>query len=222
MKGRTKLYRIPNHIGIIPDGNRRWAQNKNMPKEAGYSYGLEPGIALYRLCRELGVKELTFYGFTQDNTKRPSVQTEAFKKACIDAVKMLEKEDADLLVIGNYNSPMFPKELLPYLSRKTIGEGKMKVNFLVNYGWQWDLNSALKALSNGEKRDILDLILSKDISRIDLIIRWGGRRRLSGFLPVQSIYSDFYVIDDYWPDFKPQHLYEALEWYSKQDITLGG
>ncbi|WP_231292738.1 MULTISPECIES: polyprenyl diphosphate synthase [Clostridia] len=222
MKGRTKLYRIPNHIGIIPDGNRRWAQNKNMPKEAGYSYGLEPGIALYRLCRELGVKELTFYGFTQDNTKRPSVQTEAFKKACIDAVKMLEKEDADLLVIGNYNSPMFPKELLPYLSRKTIGEGKMKVNFLVNYGWQWDLNSALKALSNGEKRDILDLISSKDISRIDLIIRWGGRRRLSGFLPVQSIYSDFYVIDDYWPDFKPQHLYEALEWYSKQDITLGG
>jgi len=216
------LYRIPNHIGIIPDGNRRWAQNKNMPKEAGYSYGLEPGIALYRLCRELGVKELTFYGFTQDNTKRPSVQTEAFKKACIDAVKMLEKEDADLLVIGNYNSPMFPKELLPYLSRKTIGEGKMKVNFLVNYGWQWDLNSALKALSNGEKRDILDLISSKDISRIDLIIRWGGRRRLSGFLPVQSIYSDFYVIDDYWPDFKPQHLYEALEWYSKQDITLGG
>ncbi|WP_179211549.1 polyprenyl diphosphate synthase [Thermoanaerobacterium thermosaccharolyticum] len=218
----TKLYRIPNHIGIIPDGNRRWAQNKNMPKEAGYSYGLEPGIALYRLCRELGVNELTFYGFTQDNTKRPSVQTEAFKKACIDAVKMLEKEDADLLVIGNYNSPMFPKELLPYLSRKTIGEGKMKVNFLVNYGWQWDLNSALKALSNGEKRDILDLISSKDISRIDLIIRWGGRRRLSGFLPVQSIYSDFYVIDDYWPDFKPQHLYEALEWYSKQDITLGG
>ncbi|ADL68767.1 di-trans,poly-cis-decaprenylcistransferase [Thermoanaerobacterium thermosaccharolyticum] len=216
------MYRIPNHIGIIPDGNRRWAQNKNMPKEAGYSYGLEPGIALYRLCRELGVKELTFYGFTQDNTKRPSVQTEAFKKACIDAVKMLEKEDADLLVIGNYNSPMFPKELLPYLSRKTIGEGKMKVNFLVNYGWQWDLNSALKALSNGEKRDILDLISSKDISRIDLIIRWGGRRRLSGFLPVQSIYSDFYVIDDYWPDFKPQHLYEALEWYSKQDITLGG
>lgn len=222
MKGRTKLYRIPNHIGIIPDGNRRWAQNKNMPKEAGYSYGLEPGIALYRLCRELGVKELTFYGFTQDNTKRPSVQTEAFKKACIDAVKMLEKEDADLLVIGNYNSPMFPKELLPYLSRKRIGKGKMKVNFLVNYGWQWDLNNVLKALSNGEKRDILDLISSKDISRIDLIIRWGGRRRLSGFLPVQSIYSDFYVIDDYWPDFKPQHLYEALEWYSKQDITLGG
>jgi undecaprenyl diphosphate synthase len=60
------------------------------------------------------------------------------------------------------------------------------------------------------------------VSRIDLIIRWGGRRRLSGFLPVQSVYSDFYIIDDYWPDFKPEHFYQALEWYNKQDITLGG
>ncbi|WP_172856593.1 polyprenyl diphosphate synthase [Thermoanaerobacterium sp. RBIITD] len=217
-----KLYRIPNHIGIIPDGNRRWAQNKKLPKESGYAYGLEPGIVLYRLCKELGVRELTFYGFTQDNTKRPTSQTKAFQKACVDAVKMLEKEDADLFVIGNYNSPMFPQELLPYCERKRIGKGKMKVNFLVNYGWQWDLNNALKALSYGKTNDILNLISSKDVSRVDLIIRWGGRRRLSGFLPVQSIYSDFYVIDDYWPDFKPEHLYEALEWYSKQDITLGG
>ena len=61
-----------------------------------------------------------------------------------------------------------------------------------------------------------------DASIIDLVIRWGGRRRLSGFLPVQTVYSDFYVLDDYWPDFKPQHFYDALEWYSKQDITLGG
>lgn len=61
-----------------------------------------------------------------------------------------------------------------------------------------------------------------DVSRIDLVIRWGGRRRLSGFLPVQSVYSDMYVIDDYWPDFTPQHVYDAIEWYSRQDVTLGG
>ena len=96
----------------------------------------------------------------------------------------------------------------------------MKVNFLVNYGWEWDLNLSRQTHN---KRNNLDLVLhSKDISRIDLIIRWGGRRRLSGFLPIQSVYSDFYVIDDYWPDFKPQHIYDALEWYSTQDITLGG
>ena len=62
---------------------------------------------------------------------------------------------------------------------------------------------------------------SEDISRIDLIIRWGGRRRLSGFLPVQSVYADFYVVDSMWPDFKEKEFYNALKWYDKQDVTLG-
>ncbi len=65
-------------------------------------------------------------------------------------------------------------------------------------------------------------IASSDISRIDLIMRWGGRRRLSGFLPIQSVYADFYIIDKMWPDFKIEHLYEALDWFQKQDDTLGG
>ena len=63
---------------------------------------------------------------------------------------------------------------------------------------------------------------SADVSRVDLVIRWGGRRRLSGFLPIQSVYADIYVIDDYWPDFNARHIHDALAWYSKQDITLGG
>lgn len=210
--------RIPNHIGIIPDGNRRWASSRGLPKEKGYDRGLDPGLQLFRLCKEVGVKELTFYGFTQDNTKRPSQQVEAFSKACVDAVKLLSKEDAELLVIGNTESPMFPKELIPFSKRRRFGAGGMKVNFLVNYGWQWDLNQALKS----KKKNILTGIHSIDISRVDLIIRWGGRRRLSGFLPVQSIYADFYVVDALWPDFQPQHFYDALDWYSQQDITLGG
>jgi len=212
--------RIPNHIGIIPDGNRRWAESNGLSKEKGYMIGTEPGLALYKLCKEVGINEITYYGFTMDNTKRPVEQRKAFTEACIHAVKLLSNEDAELLVIGNSDSPIFPEELLPYTTRKTFGKGGIKVNFLVNYGWEWDL-SYLK-MARDTKRNITDYIKSKDISRVDLIIRWGGRRRLSGFLPVQSIYSDFYVIDDYWPDFKPQHLWEALEWYDKQDITLGG
>lgn len=212
--------RIPNHIGVIPDGNRRWAQSKGMTKEKGYVEGLDPGLALFRLCKEVGVKELTYYGFTTDNTKRPPVQRKAFTEACIKAVEMLAKEDASLLVVGNTESSMFPKELIPYTSRKTFGNGGMRINFLVNYGWEWDLNQ-LK-LSNDKKKNVHKHIKSNDVSRVDLIIRWGGRRRLSGFLPVQSIYADFYVIDDYWPDFKEEHFFQALEWYNKQDITLGG
>ena len=212
--------RLPNHIGIIPDGNRRWAENNGLTKEKGYNLGINPGLLLFKLCQKLGIKEITYYGFTTDNTKRPANQKEAFTQACIDAVKLLSHEDAELLVIGNTESPCFPPELLPFTKRKTFGKGGIKVNFLVNYGWEWDLNLSRKT---NNKRKNLDLVLhSKDISRIDLIIRWGGRRRLSGFLPIQSVYSDFYVVNDYWPDFKPQHVYDALEWYATQDITLGG
>jgi len=212
--------RLPNHIGIIPDGNRRWAVGKGKGKGEGYESGLDPGLTVFKLCEKLGIKELTYYGFTTDNTKRPREQRVAFTEACITAVEMLTKEDSSILVIGNTESPMFPKELLPYTTRKVFGKGTTKVNFLINYGWEWDL-SCLK-LAGNSKNKIGNDIKSFDISRIDLIIRWGGRRRLSGFLPVQSIYADFYVVDDYWPDFKPDHLYDAVNWYDKQDITLGG
>lgn len=221
---RQRFSRLPRHIGIIPDGNRRWAVNQGLSKESGYQKGLEPGLMLYEMCLELGINELTFYGFTQDNTKRPSVQKKAFRKACVDAVDMLSNRDASLLVIGDNTSRMFPEELTPYTKRHLFGRDLLKVNFLVNYGWKWDLNHALKTL--GPKalasKNLIDYIASRDIPRVDLIIRWGGRRRLSGFLPVQSIYSDFYVVDDYWPDFKPEHFYQALDWYQGQDVTLGG
>ncbi|WP_313756055.1 undecaprenyl diphosphate synthase family protein [Tissierella sp.] len=213
--------RIPNHIGVIPDGNRRWAVEQGMSKEKGYDKGLNPGLELFKLCEEIGIKEITYYGFTVDNTKRPRFQRLAFTKACTDAVTILSKENADLLVLGNTESDMFPKALLPFaIKRQRFGTGGVKVNFLVNYGWQWDLKNYLS--ENDGKIDLLSNIKSKDISRVDLIIRWGGRRRLSGFLPLQSVYSDFYIIDEFWPDFKPEHFYNALDWYNGQDITLGG
>lgn len=213
--------RVPNHIGIIPDGNRRWAANKGMSKEKGYKEGLNPGLELFKLCEKVGVKEITYYGFTVDNTKRPKFQRLAFTKACIDAVHLLSKENADLLVLGNTESDMFPKELMPFaIKRQKFGTGGTKVNFLVNYGWQWDLKDYYS--SENKKTDLLDIIKSRDISRVDMIIRWGGMRRLSGFLPLQSVYSDFYVIPEYWPEFQAEHFYNALQWYNNQDITLGG
>jgi undecaprenyl diphosphate synthase len=211
--------KIPKHIGIIPDGNRRWAKNNGLTKEKGYEKGLDPGLHVFKLCEKCGIGELTFYGFTADNTKRPKFQRLAFTKACVDAVEMLSKENADLLVIGNYESPMFPKELFPYVERKRFGTGGMKVNFLVNYDWKWDISNYSKAEN---KIDLIDSIKSRDISKVDLIIRWGGRRRLSGFLPLQSVYSDFYIINEFWPDFSEEQFNRALDWYQIQDITLGG
>lgn len=212
--------RLPKHIGIIPDGNRRWALCNGKSKEEGYTLGLDPGLMLFKLCKAAGVEEITYYGFTTDNTKRSTIQRLAFTQACIDAVKMISQEDAELLVLGNSDSKMFPKELYAYTTRRTFGNGGIKVNFLVNYGWEWDLSPISNTIEG--IKNINSIIHSKDISRIDLIIRWGGRRRLSGFLPVQSIYSDFYIIDDFWPDFKEQHFLDAVNWYNTQDITLGG
>ena len=202
----------PKHIGVIPDGNRRWAKEHGMNKQEGYSYGLTPGLTLLKQARELGIEEITYYGFTVDNCKRPAEQFQAFQKACVDAVELLTKEGADLLVIGNSDSKCFPKELLPYTKRTPVNGGGIRVNFLVNYGWQWDLSHMQK---DGKP-------YSSDISRIDLLIRWGGMRRVSGFLPIQSVYSDFYVVDRLWPDYQENDLLDALEWYALQDVTLGG
>lgn len=218
--------RLPRHVAVIPDGNRRWAQLHNLAKEAGYQCGLQPALELYKLCVSFGIPELTYYGFTHDNTKRPAKQRKAFQKACVEAVRMLMDYDASLLVVGNHQSPMFPRELLPFISRQTIGKDVIRLNFLVNYDWQWDLFQATRpeevATGSGNGGGAAANIGSCDVSRVDLVVRWGGRRRLSGLLPVQSVYADFYVVEDYWPDFRAEHFLAALEWYAEQDVTLGG
>lgn len=201
------MYRTPTHIGIIPDGNRRWATENGLNKEDGYNYGLSAGLELLRAAERFGIKELTYYGFTVDNCKRPKAQVSAFTNACCKAVKLIEAEGAQVHVVGNTNSPCFPRELLPYAERKADEQNKLRVNLLVNYGWEWDLKNGW---------------LSRAVPRIDLVIRWGGMCRLSGFLPIQTVYSDFYIVKDLWPDFKAQHLQDALDWYSHQDVTLGG
>lgn len=220
-----RFERLPKHIGVIPDGNRRWAQQRGMPKEAGYAFGVPPGVELCRLCLDLGIEEVSLYGFTEDNTKRPAEQRVAFQQACVSAVMEASAQDTALLVVGDDTSPLYPEELKAFRTRQVFGDGRLKVNFLVNYDWHWDLSQALKdeSLSGTRSRKLFkERIGSADVSRIDLMIRWGGRRRLSGFLPVQTVYSDFYIIDDLWPDFTPEQLFAALRWYDEQDVTLGG
>ncbi len=213
--------RIPKHIGVIPDGNRRWALNNNLSKEQGYKHGVNPGLQLFKLCQNNNIQEVTFYGYTVDNTKRPTIQKEAFIKSCVDSVMLLTKENCEILVVGDTNTHTFPLELIPFTKERVkCGSGGIKVNFLIHYGWAWDLNFKQSLCPIG--KHISSDLKSIEISRMDLIIRWGGRRRLSGFLPVQSVYADFFVIDDLWPDFKEQDFYDALEWYNKQDVTLGG
>ncbi|QIB50041.1 undecaprenyl diphosphate synthase family protein [Pseudomonas sp. OIL-1] len=193
----------PCHVGFIPDGNRLWALGSglwaldhDLPKEAGYIHGIDPGLLLYEKCKECGIKETSIFCFTQDDTKRPSIQKTAFSEATVTFALEIVRRGAALLVVGDETSAQFPGELKEYRQRQGVG---MKVNLLVNYGWEWDL----AGLQNGGLR-------SDEVSRLDLIVRWGGGSRLSGFLPVQSVYADFYVRDEYWPDFAPRHFEDAL------------
>lgn len=202
------MYRTPKHIGVIPDGNRRWAKQNGYHKEEGYAHGLAPARELLQAAWRCGVEELTFYGFTAENCKRPKEQVSAFSKACIKAAEIALRENAALYIVGNTKSACFPKELLPYTERKPNGRyGQLKVNLLVNYGWEWDMKNGWA---------------SREIPRIDMVIRWGGMCRLSGFLPIQTVYSDFYIVKDLWPDYRKEQFENALEWYKRQDITLGG
>jgi undecaprenyl diphosphate synthase len=200
--------RLPRHVGFIPDGNRRWAANRGLPKQDGYAHGIEPGLLLFEQCRRLAIEETSIYCFTKDNTKRPSAQQEAFMEASVAFAREIASRGAAVLVVGDETSSRFPRELLEFRQRQ--GDG-MKVNLLMNYGWEWDL----AGLKNGGLR-------SQEVSRLDLIVRWGGGRRLSGFLPVQSVYADFYIRDELWPDFEPEHFDKALAWFKQQDQTLGG
>lgn len=198
----------PKHIGFIPDGNRRWAAARGLPKEDGYANGMAPGLELFELCRATGIEEVSVYCFTQDNTRRPAAQTAKYRAAVVEFALEVSRRGAALLVVGDDRSAVFPNDLKPF--RQRAGSG-MKVNLLVNYGWEWDL----AGLKNRGLR-------SADVSRIELIVRWGGGRRLSGFLPVQSVYADIFVVDEYWPDFAPAHFERALSWFAQQDRTLGG
>ncbi|PHV69897.1 dihydroorotate dehydrogenase [Sporanaerobium hydrogeniformans] len=213
--------RIPRHIALIPDGNRRWAYESGLEKHKGYEHGLHPGVEALLLAQSHGVEELTYYGFTTDNCKRPSIQVKAFIKACVEAVELIKSHNVSLLVVGNTQSPLFPTELLLYTKeRVSFGTGLTKVNFLVNYGWEWDL-SHMDTCSNN-RFAISDCLYSKAISRIDLVIRWGGRSRLSGLLPIQSVYADIYTLTEMWPEFTAEQFERALKWYNTQDVTLGG
>lgn len=200
----------PKHIAIIPDGNRRWAVNNNLNKCEGYDYGVKPGVELLKKLLEIGIEEVTFFGFTKDNVKRPKKQKENFIKACVKSIEEATKLDTSILVVGDVESKVFPQELLKYTKKRiTYNKGTLKVNFLINYGWDWDL----KNYPN---------IKSTEISRIDLIVRWGGHLRLSGLLPVQSVYADMFVLKNNWPNYKNEDLEDALQFYKKCDVTLGG
>src|ERR1044072_1709416 len=135
--------RFPKHIGIIPDGNRRWARARALKPGEGYAAGIQPGFDLMARCIELGIEEVSVYGFTHENTHRPPAQKPAFTDACVKFVEGAIHHGIALAVIGDSTSRAFPHALLPYANCRT--EGGIRVNMLINYGWEWDIREASAA-----------------------------------------------------------------------------
>jgi undecaprenyl diphosphate synthase len=173
------------------------------------------------MCRELGIEELSVYGFTRENVRRPRKQVTAFQLACSEIARRAVDAGAALLVLGDTRSAAFPSVLRGFVKQRTPGQ--IKLNLMVNYSWRWDLSQVVRPrgvrLAPGGLHGALG---SAEVPRVDLVIRWGGRRRLSGFLPVQCAYADLYVCDTLWPDVMAEELLQALDWYQHQDVTMGG
>jgi undecaprenyl diphosphate synthase len=205
--------RLPRHVGFIPDGNRRWADERGLPRQAGYDAGIEPGLRLLERCIELGIDEVSAYAFTKENVRRPGPQVQAFREAATRFALAAVDAGAALLVVGDDDSAVFPEALRPFAGRRA--PGRIRFNLLANYSWRWDLTGA------ADQREALP-IRSAGVGRIDLVVRWGGRQRLSGFLPIQCAYADFAFADALWPDMRLSEFADALRWYEHQDVTLGG
>lgn len=222
------IARLPRHVGFIPDGNRRWADARGLPRQSGYAAGIEPGLRLLERCRELRVAEVSVYGFTKENVRRARSQVDAFRRACVDFGLAAVAAGAALLAVGDTDSALFPDELRPFARER--GPGDVRFNLLVNYGWQWDLGrirarcAEARPPEHGREyaRGLGRGLGSGPVPRIDLVVRWGGRQRLSGFLPLQCAYADLFVVDTLWPDMQLEEFHAALAWYATQDVTLGG
>jgi undecaprenyl diphosphate synthase len=159
---------IPRHVGFIPDGNRRWAIDHGLSKEAGYAHCIDPGLLLYENCKKKwGVEKISIYCFTQDNTRRPSIQKQAFSEVTVAFAFEIARLGAALPVVGDETSTQFPQALKGFRQRQSAG---MKVSLLVNYGWEW----YLAGLKNGGLR-------SDEVSHLDLIVRCRRRTPIERF-----------------------------------------
>ena len=229
---------LPEHIGIIMDGNGRWAKKRGLPRTAGHTAGAQTFRRIARYCSDIGIKYLTVYAFSTENWKRPKEEVDAimklFKEYMIEAITDFKDDSIVVKFIGDRT--VFPPDMLE-LIEKTEHDSKdrdgMVLNIAMNYGGRDELVNAFKDLAQEIKDDKLDVsdinaqlisdsIYTKGQPDPDLIIRPSGEYRTSNFLLWQSAYSEYCIMDVLWPDFKSEHLDEALIEFAKRNRRFGG
>ena len=227
----------PVHVGVIMDGNGRWAKKRGLPRKFGHREGAKTFKTIARHAKALGIKYITFYAFSTENWKRPQEEVDAlmelFEKY-LDDVKDFVKENIRIRFIGDRSM------LSETLQKKMLDAEELSKDFTamtlllaINYGGRDEITNAVKQIAEDVKAGKLEpgditqeligsRLYTEEIPDVDLIIRPSGEERLSNFMIWQSAYAEYYFTNILWPDFKKKDLEKAVEVYCERNRRFGG
>lgn len=229
---------LPEHIGIIMDGNGRWAKKRGLPRKAGHSVGAKTFRKITRYCSDIGIKYLTVYAFSTENWKRPQDEVDAlmnlFHSYLEEALEDFKDDSIVVKFIGDKSS--FSDDLRKLMienEESSKNRDGMVLNIAMNYGSRDEIVRAVKNICkdvvNGKKsidsideQMVSDYLYTSGQPDPDLIIRPSGEYRISNFLLWQSAYTEFVIMNKLWPDFETSDLDEALITYSNRSRRYGG
>ena len=228
---------IPQHVAIIMDGNGRWAKSKNLSRVFGHNEGVNSARDIVEASGQLGIKYLTLYTFSTENWKRPKTEVTLLMKLLIrsirDETSRLNQNDVKLIATGDLeNLPAVVLKELNEAMNTTKDNKLMTLNLALSYSGRWDILNAVKKIITEQNESKIDLesinekvfsdyLVTKDIPDPDLLIRTGGEFRISNFLLWQLAYSEIYIDNNYWPDFKRGQYYKAISEYQKRERRFG-
>ena len=229
---------LPVHIAIIMDGNGRWAKKRRLPRSLGHREGSNNLDKIAHFCGEIGIKYLTVYAFSTENWKRPKSEVNTLMDLLLDYLKNAESHIAGRSVrirtIGD--SSVLSKDIqeqIVRVTKLTENNSGLTLNIAINYGGRDEIVHAVKELAkevaegkieseNIDETMIKDRLYTKDLPDPDLLIRPGGEKRISNFLIWQSAYTEFWYTEVLWPDFKKDHIIEAIKEYQLRNRRFGG
>lgn len=222
---------LPDHIGIIMDGNGRWAKKRMLPRKAGHRAGADVFKAVSKECDRLGIKYVTFYAFSTENWKRSKEEVDALMKLFEE---FLLEAKSDVTQAGRIRLKFIGlrdgisnrlQTLMDEAEEETKNHTGTTVYLAINYGGRQEIVTAVNKLIKSGKREITLEDISQNIYTVpdcDLIIRPSGEQRLSNFLLWQAAYSEFWYSDVLWPDFTAKDLHCALAEFEKRNRRFGG
>ncbi len=232
------LEKIPKHVALIMDGNGRWAQERGLSRIEGHKEGAESVRAVLRAAAKAGIEYLTVYAFSTENWKRPKAEVEGLMKLLVSSLNAYEQELHDnkirLRVMGQFERLPLPVRMR---LQKTIDATAAYTDrtFIValSYGSRTEIADAVRQIAEKVKageldpkkineQTVADHLYLPDVPDPELMIRTSGELRLSNFLMWQLSYSEFYITDTYWPDFREEQFFQALEAYNSRDRRYGG